>query len=633
MNSPLQAPRMRAAVRRVKAGGERFLGGVLPGATARRLQTAAFADEWSADNLDARQATGPLWVVLGDSASQGIGATTRESGYVGVMHELLRRRDAWRVINLSKAGAGVLDVLARQLPELVALANVDEPALVTCLIGAEDMARRTPGLDTALRQVISSLPTGSVIGLLPHGPRTAGALNSVIREEAERHAMRIAVLPPRLPGMRIGRDGRFLDDVGHAAWARAVLAAADGPVAVAAPATDPRLPVVPPLDTSPPTDPRLPVVPALDTSPKTDPRLPVVPDAAAAGDTDADTATDDAAATDRIHEAAETDRMTAAELAAAAPAVAEAERQLDEQEPAADGEEPAAEVDEPVVQVDEPAAEAAEPDLDEAVAKADEADARADEPVAEIDEPADGTVDEPVRAEVDAPAEPVVEEAVVVEEPVVEEPAVEGPAAEEPGVDEPVVAEVVAAEPMVEETVVEEPVVEEPVAEAPAVEEPAVDEAVADVAVAEVADPAVEAPPAEPAPFGGFGGDAPASRPGAEAVSEPTVEERTFTAPSWYPSPNPRPFGSDGPATTTDRDEPRAGAEVERVESAAPERRNPAPDAEVDLFAPALPRPAEADELRGDEGGNGRPHGADHQGHQGHSSNGHLNGRAERADR
>src|SRR5689334_20790369 len=280
MNFPLQAPRMRAAVRRAKAGGERFLGGVLPGATARRLQVAAFADEWAASNLDARQSDGPLWVVLGDSISQGVGATTRETGYVGVMLQYLRRREAWRVINLSRAEAGVLDVLARQLPELVSIAANHEIALVTCIIGAEDMARRTPGLDTALRQVIAALPTGSVIGLLPHGPRAAGALNSVIREECERHAMRIAVLPPRLPG-QIGRNSRGLGDVGHAAWARAVLAAADGPVAVAAPATDPRLPVVPPVeDHSPPTDPALPVVPPLDA----DPAAQTVPGAASAAD-------------------------------------------------------------------------------------------------------------------------------------------------------------------------------------------------------------------------------------------------------------------------------------------------------------------------------------------------------------
>src|ERR1700754_2055879 len=246
MSSPLQVPRMRATARRVKAGGERFLGGVLPGASARRLQIRAFADEWAAANLDARQAAGPLWVVLGAAASQGIGATTREGGYVCVVHEMLRRREAWRVINLSRAGVGVADVLGRQLPDLVALSHDESPALVSCIVGVEDIARRTPGLDTSLRQVMASLPTGSVVGTFARGARVGvpAALDAVIREEAALHRLRVAELPPRFgPGGR-GRGGSVMGDVEHAGWAQAVIAAIDGPPAEIAPSTDPELPVV-----------------------------------------------------------------------------------------------------------------------------------------------------------------------------------------------------------------------------------------------------------------------------------------------------------------------------------------------------------------------------------------------------
>ena len=78
-----------AALRRARAGGERFVGALLPGATARRMQAAAVVDEWAAANLDARHDAGPLWVVLGDGASLGLGASTRDAGYVR-----LRRRGA-----------------------------------------------------------------------------------------------------------------------------------------------------------------------------------------------------------------------------------------------------------------------------------------------------------------------------------------------------------------------------------------------------------------------------------------------------------------------------------------------------------------------------------------------------------
>lgn len=540
MNFPLHAPRMRAAARRAKAGGERFLGGVLPGATARRLQVAAFADEWAAGNLDARQGSGPLWIVLGDSISQGIGATTRESGYVGVMHEMLRRRDAWRVINLSRAEAGVLDVLARQLPELNSLAANHEIALVTCIIGAEDMARRTPGLDTALRQVISALPTGSVIGLLPHGPRAAGTLNSVIREEAERHAMRIAVLPPRLPGQIRGRDNRGLGDVGHAAWARAVLTAADGPVAVAAPATDPRLPIVPPLeDDSPPTDPRMPVVPPLDPAGRTD-RLTLDPsaeefDAPVVAETDVAPAT--ALEEPVVHE------PVVQEPVLHDPVV---------QEPV---------VHEPVVQ--EPFADGIAPvePIDDAVAE----DLPADEPAA-ADQAADGPVVEQT---------PVVETPVVgsvVEEPAVREPeyrvethdtaAFAGPTTDHDDllagstpVEELVIAE--AARPRSTGWAAEFGTDVEPVAGI----EPVADDEPLEVEVDTVGDPAV-------AP--------------ADDLAEPTAVEPAAVEPAAVEAPASAPVES-----YRDRYEEAPAAEAPR-----PDRPAPAPD--VDLFAPTPP----ADEPR-----------------------------------
>lgn len=231
MSSPLHIRRMRAAVRRVKAGGERFLGGVLPEASARRLQIRAFADEWAAANLDARRERGPLWVVLGDSASQGIGATTRQMGYVGVVHEMLRHRGAWRVVNLSRAGAGVADVLARQLPELAALVAEEPATLVSCIIGAEDFARHTPGLDISLRQVLAALPAGAIVATVAtsaHDP-----VDTLIREAAVLRDLRVVELPclPR------GPHAAALGDVEHATWAAAFLAALDGRAA--------RRPVVP----------------------------------------------------------------------------------------------------------------------------------------------------------------------------------------------------------------------------------------------------------------------------------------------------------------------------------------------------------------------------------------------------
>lgn len=236
MTSLPQARRVRASLRRAKAGGERFLGGMLPGATARRLQAKAFEDEWAAANLDARHAAGPLWVVLGDATSQGVGATTREAGYVGVVHEVLRRRAAWRVVNLSRSGAAITDVVSRQLPELAELTQNDPPALVTCVIGADDVVHRVAGLDIALRSMLAALPHGAIVATVPLRGQTAERANQVIREEAARHGLLLADL-----GAVVGPGNRgavHLNDVGHAAWARVLVQAIDNP----APSSDPTPP-------------------------------------------------------------------------------------------------------------------------------------------------------------------------------------------------------------------------------------------------------------------------------------------------------------------------------------------------------------------------------------------------------
>jgi len=239
MTTPLPpTSNMRASLRRAKAGGERFLGGMMAGATSRRLQVRAFADEWAAANIVAEHAVGPLWVVLGDSTSQGLGATTREAGYVGVVHEALRRRDAWRVINLSRAGAGVADVLARQLPELAELTDEEPAALVTCIVGAEDVARRLPGTDIALRAMCAAMPRGAVIGTVPLAGPAADAANQVLREEVVKHGLRLADLGAVKSPPTRGREAVRLNDVAHAAWARIMVAAIDNP----APSSDPTPP-------------------------------------------------------------------------------------------------------------------------------------------------------------------------------------------------------------------------------------------------------------------------------------------------------------------------------------------------------------------------------------------------------
>ena len=53
------------------------------GVTAMREDCLAFAAHWRAHNDRVLDAVGPLWVVLGDSTAQGLGAPGPDGGYVG----------------------------------------------------------------------------------------------------------------------------------------------------------------------------------------------------------------------------------------------------------------------------------------------------------------------------------------------------------------------------------------------------------------------------------------------------------------------------------------------------------------------------------------------------------------------
>ncbi len=77
------------------------------GVTAMREDCAAFARYWQAHNDQVLAMDGPLWVVLGDSTAQGLGAPSPDRGYVGQVLTELRERThlPWRVLNLSVSGA------------------------------------------------------------------------------------------------------------------------------------------------------------------------------------------------------------------------------------------------------------------------------------------------------------------------------------------------------------------------------------------------------------------------------------------------------------------------------------------------------------------------------------------------
>ena len=222
----------------VRSVGGRLVRLFLPGVRQVHAQVASYAKAWDAANATALTGEGPLWVVLGDSTAQGIGAPSHDQGYVGQLRAMLDEHSAvpWRVLNLSRSGARAADVIDSQLPRLEALEQ--PPELVTCAIGANDMMRTpTPELIASLREIMRRLPKGAVIATIPQGlrPPRAQAVNEVIRAEASAAGLVVADVwahtGPPWHG-RLAADGFHPGLTGYADWARAfaeALAAAPGP--------------------------------------------------------------------------------------------------------------------------------------------------------------------------------------------------------------------------------------------------------------------------------------------------------------------------------------------------------------------------------------------------------------------
>jgi len=211
-----------------------------------REDCVTFASHWDAHNDQALAESGPLWVVLGDSTAQGLGAPSPMGGYVGQVLAGLRQRTGrpWRVLNLSLSGALIRDVLRDQLPRIPADAE-----MVTCGIGANDILYSTPAKVLAdLRRVIGAVPRGTVVLDLPLPTGIWGILgrasvpyvariNQTIRQAAAARGLPVAevsahFLPPWAG--KFGPDNFHPSQDGYRDWARALLTAIPAGTEIAA---------------------------------------------------------------------------------------------------------------------------------------------------------------------------------------------------------------------------------------------------------------------------------------------------------------------------------------------------------------------------------------------------------------
>lgn len=200
---------------------------------------ASFADHWDRHNETVLTGDGPLWVVLGDSAAQGLGASHPGGGYVSLARAELERRTGapWRVLNLSRSGATITDVLRDQLPRLDALPVT--PDLVSCGVGVNDLFRYTlPKIQSLFRTLVHALPDGAVMLDMPlpvnrwrigrvAAPYVARA-NTGIYGPAAARRLPVAYVSrhfaPPWAG-KFGPDDFHPNEAGYRLWSRALLEA------------------------------------------------------------------------------------------------------------------------------------------------------------------------------------------------------------------------------------------------------------------------------------------------------------------------------------------------------------------------------------------------------------------------
>lgn len=187
---------------------------------------------WDAHNVRETDdpGTGPLWIVLGDSSGQSVGASSYDGGWVGAVRSLLSERDGdeWRIVNHSVSGAKTADVLDEQLDRLAATeARLGPADFVSAIVGGND----TNG--TSLRQwiddadrLLDRLPPGALVATIPAGWREkkVDAFNDWLVGRVAETDLVLARLDRHTGPPYRGKyfDGFHPNDLGYEEWVAAI---------------------------------------------------------------------------------------------------------------------------------------------------------------------------------------------------------------------------------------------------------------------------------------------------------------------------------------------------------------------------------------------------------------------------
>ena len=177
---------------------------LLTGVDKVENQIAPYAAGWHEKNLTALAGSEPLWIALGDSISQGIGATSIEQGWIPQAQRLLAAQGLrYRVVNLSISGATTQDVLEREIPAINDIFTT--PAVVTLFIGSNDVLHhsRREALPGNYRAILAALPATTFVAVV-HQSRGPLVEVTQIVNDADRRGTAVAV-PRALRGQQSRR--------------------------------------------------------------------------------------------------------------------------------------------------------------------------------------------------------------------------------------------------------------------------------------------------------------------------------------------------------------------------------------------------------------------------------------------
>jgi acyl-CoA thioesterase I len=170
-------------------------------------QLVRYRNYWQKNNERPPQSGELVYVALGDSAAQGVGASSPRKGYVGLIAKELESTTGRpvRVINFSKSGASIRDVIDAQMSSYQAL-DLKDKHVLTIDIGANDIIRLDKSkFEKDMNELMSKMPKHAVMSDMPSllGSRFAKhedgvrQANKITERLAKKHSRQLAKLNDR----------------------------------------------------------------------------------------------------------------------------------------------------------------------------------------------------------------------------------------------------------------------------------------------------------------------------------------------------------------------------------------------------------------------------------------------------